>query len=75
MSVNLITIKIYEENAGSGHEKTNPIQTQFNPIQSQLKAKQTQNKPNSNPIWLLFFLVYSFVLCIICPKMSNSVKF
>ena len=29
MSANLFTIKDYEENDDSGHEKTNPIQTQL----------------------------------------------
>jgi len=43
MSVNLFNTKNYEENGDSGHEKTNPIQTQFNP-------KQTQFNPISKPI-------------------------
>jgi hypothetical protein len=34
MSANLITIKDYEENGHSGHQKTNPIQTQLKPIKS-----------------------------------------
>ncbi len=32
MSANLITIKDYEANGHSGHQKTKPIQTQLKPI-------------------------------------------
>ena len=42
MSANLLTIKDYEENDDSNHEKTKPIQSQFKPNLS-------QNKPNSKP--------------------------
>ena len=49
MIANLITIKVYEENGHSGHQKTNPIQTQLKPKQTQFNPKQTQFKPNSNP--------------------------
>jgi hypothetical protein len=57
---------------------SNPIQTQTKPIlsqnglyQSQTKPKQTQYVfcPLSSVSCILFFLVYSFLLCIICPKM------
>ena len=49
--------------AESGHEKTNPIQTQLKPKQTQYKANLTQNKPNSNPIlFLLLSLTNSFTV-------------
>ena len=47
IDANSVFTKDYRKNNDSGHEKTNPIQTQFNPIQSQFKPKQTQFKPNN----------------------------
>ena len=65
-------------------------QSQFKPNLTQNKPNLSQFKAKTNPILsavggfkanpasvfrFLFFLVYSYVLSIICPKMRISVKF
>jgi hypothetical protein len=50
MCANLFTIRDYEENGHSGHQKTKPIQTQFKANKANNKPNLSQFKAKTNPI-------------------------
>jgi hypothetical protein len=50
MSASILITKDYEENGHSGHQKTNPIQTQYKPNLSQYKPNLSQFQSQTNPI-------------------------
>ena len=69
MIANLITIKVYEENGHSGHQKTNPIQTQLKPKQTQFNPIQTQFKANQSQFFKKPFS--SMLIFAILPSLKN----